>query len=179
MTTMRTAIFGGGCFWCTEAFFQNLKGVKSVESGYAGGKIKNPTYREVCSGMTGHAEVVKIEFDPEQISFKELLDVFFKTHNPTTKNQQGADVGTQYRSVIFYLDEEQKDQALEYIKGLEQAKVFDKSISTEVSRATEFYKAEEYHQDYYHRNPAAQYCTYVIEPKLQKFQKEFSEKIRG
>ena len=176
---LKSATFGAGCFWCVEAVFQRLTGVTSVESGYSGGHIKNPAYREVTTGRTGHAEVIRINFDPEKISFGELVEVFFKTHNPTTLNQQGADKGTQYRSAIFYHDEGQKEIAENYKNELNKSGVFDKPIVTEISPLTNFYKAEDYHQNYYNNNPGAPYCSYVIDPKLQKFQQEFREKLKS
>ncbi|HEX3007959.1 MAG TPA: peptide-methionine (S)-S-oxide reductase MsrA [Bacteroidales bacterium] len=172
---MGTAIFGGGCFWCTEAVFKRVKGVINVESGYAGGFIKNPAYREVCNGTTGHAEVVKIDFDPENVSYEELLRIFFVTHDPTTLNKQGNDVGTQYRSVIFYFSEEQRLTALNFIAKLEGEQYFPGPIVTEVLPYVNFYKAEEYHQDYYANNTLQPYCSYIITPKLQKFGKMFPE----
>ncbi|HVV53725.1 MAG TPA: peptide-methionine (S)-S-oxide reductase MsrA [Mucilaginibacter sp.] len=170
--------FGNGCFWCTEAIFQTLKGVKSVESGYMGGHTQNPTYMEVCTGETGHAEVIQLEYDADEISFDELLLVFFRTHNPTTLNRQGNDVGTQYRSAIFYYTEEQKQASEAMIKRLTEEKIYDKPIVTEISPASEFYKAEDYHQNYYNDNPNKSYCAFVIQPKLNKFAKEFTDKIR-
>ena len=170
---METATFGSGCFWCTEAIFLNVEGVDKVESGYEGGKVKNPTYKEVCSGFTGHAEVVQLTFNPTVVSYDQLLEVFWKTHDPTTLNQQGADIGPQYRSVIFYHDEKQKEKAEFYKKRLEEEKAFDRPIVTEISPATTFYKAEDYHQNYYNLNSSAPYCSYVIQPKLEKFKKAF------
>ncbi|RFZ85979.1 peptide-methionine (S)-S-oxide reductase [Mucilaginibacter terrenus] len=170
--------FGNGCFWCTEAIFQSLKGVTKVSSGYMGGKTANPTYMEVCTGESGHAEVIDLEYDADVISFDELLLVFFKTHNPTTLNRQGNDVGTQYRSAIFYYNNEQKNEAEAMIKRLTDEKVFDKPIVTEVASASEFYIAEDYHQNYYNDNPLKPYCSFVIQPKLTKFAKEFTEKIK-
>ncbi len=170
--------FGNGCFWCTEAVFESLKGVKKVTSGYMGGQTKNPTYKEVCTGKTGHAEVIDLEYDADELSFDELLIVFFKTHNPTTLNRQGNDVGTQYRSVIFYYNDEQKQQAEAMIKTLTDEKVFDEPIVTEIKPASEFYKAEDYHQNYFNNNPGNPYCAAVIQPKLYKFAKEFAEKIK-
>lgn len=175
---MELATFGNGCFWCTEAVFQELKGVHKVESGYSGGKIKNPTYREVGSGMTGHAEVVQIAYDPSVISYAELLEVFWKTHDPTTLNKQGADVGTQYRSVVFYHNEEQKQLAEEYKEKLNKAGIWDNPIVTEISPYTAFYEAEDYHQDYYSLNPNQGYCRVVITPKLEKFRKVFADKLK-
>lgn len=177
-TNMDTATFGAGCFWCVEAIFQQLKGVEDVKSGYMGGKIKNPTYREVCSGLTGHAEVVQIIYNPEIISYSDLLEVFFQTHDPTTLNRQGADVGTQYRSVIFYHNQEQKELAEKIKKELNENKVFDNPVVTEIAPATEFFVAEDYHQNYYNENPLQPYCTYVIKPKLEKFKKIFHEKLK-
>ena len=170
--------FGNGCFWCTEAIFETLKGVKKVTSGYMGGHTKNPTYKEVCSGSTGHAEVIHLEYDADELSFDELLLVFFKTHNPTTLNRQGNDVGTQYRSAIFYYTDEQKQRAEAMIKRLTDENVFDRPIVTEVTPATEFYNAEDYHQNYFNNNPGNPYCSAVIQPKLYKFAKEFTEKIK-
>jgi len=162
-------VLGGGCFWCIEAMFEEISGVIDVESGYSGGKIENPTYKEVCSGSTGHAEVVRIEFDPKSISYKDLVDMFWTAHDPTTKNRQGADVGTQYRSIILYSSNEEKLIALE---SLEEAKeLFNDEIQTEIVKLEKFYKAEDSHQDYYRLNPAAPYCVYNISPKLQKFRK--------
>lgn len=173
-----TATFGSGCFWCTEAIFLNVDGVTSVTSGYTGGKVKNPTYKEVCSGLTGHAEVVKLTFDPEKVTYDELLEIFWQTHDPTTLNQQGADIGTQYRSVIYYHSDNQKQRAEFYKTRLEEEGVFDNPIVTEISPATTFYKAEDYHQNYYNLNNNAPYCTYVIKPKLEKFKKVFKDKLK-
>lgn len=173
ISTLETATFGSGCFWCTEAIFLNVDGVATVESGYTGGKVKNPTYKEVCSGLTGHAEVVQLKFDPQKVSYDQLLEIFWQTHDPTTLNKQGADVGTQYRSVIYYHSEEQKKRAEYYKARLEEENVFEKPIVTEISPATVFYKAEDYHQNYYNLNNNAPYCTYVIKPKLEKFKKAF------
>jgi methionine-S-sulfoxide reductase len=172
------ATFGQGCFWCAEAIFKELDGVVKVESGYSGGTLSNPTYKEVCSGQTGHAEVVQITFDPSKISYDEMLEIFWKTHNPTTLNQQGNDVGTQYRSVIFYHNEEQKRLAEAYKKKLMDEKIWDAPIVTEISPYTKFYKAEDYHQNYYENNPNQAYCQYVIVPKLEKFEKIFKAKIK-
>ena len=174
---MDVATFGGGCFWCTEAIFQRLKGVKKVVSGYSGGKIKNPTYREVCSGLTGHAEVIQVTYDPSETSFAELLEVFFSTHDPTTLNRQGADTGTQYRSVIFYHNEEQKRIAESFKKELNDANAFRKPVVTEISPISDFYAAENYHQDYYNANTEAPYCQFVIAPKLEKFTAKFKERM--
>lgn len=172
------ATFGSGCFWCTEAIFEELKGVKSVVSGYSGGSVINPSYREVTTGKTGHAEVVQLSFDPEVISYSELLDVFFKTHDPTTLNRQGADVGTQYRSVIFYHNDEQKRLAEKKTEELNAAGVFDDPVVTSVEKLENFYVAEEYHQDYFKKNPDQAYCNAVIRPKLNKIRKDFSSKIK-
>ncbi len=175
---LKKATFAGGCFWCTEAIFQEMKGVYKVTSGYIGGQVENPTYKAVCTGQTGHAEAVEITFNPEEVTFQELLEVHFKTHDPTTLNRQGADRGTQYRSGIFYHDEEQKKAAEEIIKSLEEEKVYPDPIVTEVTEATIFYPAEDYHQDYYANNGQAGYCQMVITPKMEKFRKVFAEKIR-
>ncbi|TCD10278.1 peptide-methionine (S)-S-oxide reductase [Pedobacter frigidisoli] len=175
---MQTATFGGGCFWCTEAVFQTLKGVNQVVSGYMGGELKHPTYMEICNGETGHIEVVQIEFDESIISFDELLLVFFKTHNPTTLNRQGNDIGSQYRSTIFYNGEEQKVQAEKTIEKLSEENVFDKPIITEIKPISEFYDAEDYHQNYYNQNQGKPYCAFVIQPKLNKFLADFREKIK-
>ncbi len=172
------AIFGSGCFWCTEAIFESIDGVVDVESGYSGGKIKNPGYKEVCSGNTGHAEVVKISFNPKKVSFEFLLSVFFKTHDPTTLNYQGNDHGTQYRSVIFYTNEEQKLAAKSIIEKLNSEKVYDKPIVTELSSFDVFYKAEDYHQDYFIKNPTQGYCQFVVQPKVEKFRKVFKEYLK-
>jgi methionine-S-sulfoxide reductase len=171
------AVFGGGCFWCTEAVFKMLKGVHEVYPGYAGGSVPNPTYEQVCTGDTGHAEVVAVEFDPSLIRYKDLMTVFFASHNPTEKNRQGADVGTQYRSVIFYTTEQQKEEAQEYIKEIDQAGG-GKPIVTEVEPLTEVYKAENYHKDYYTNHSTAGYCQLVIEPKLQKVKDRFATLLK-
>ncbi|KAB2918306.1 MAG: peptide-methionine (S)-S-oxide reductase MsrA [Bacteroidetes bacterium] len=177
-TRLDTATFGAGCFWCVEAVFQDLKGVKSVACGYSGGKIKNPTYREVCSGLTGHAEVIQIAYNPDKISFDELLEVFWQTHDPTTLNQQGADRGTQYRSVVFYHNEEQKVLAEKYKKALNDSQAFANPVVTEISAYTEFYKAEDYHQNYFNENGEEPYCRMVIKPKVDKFKKVFKDKLK-
>ncbi|NHI88954.1 MAG: peptide-methionine (S)-S-oxide reductase [Candidatus Thorarchaeota archaeon] len=174
---METATFGSGCFWCTEAVFQQLKGVSSVVSGYAGGHVENPTYQQVCTGRTGHAEVCQIQFDPEQISFEELLEVFFNTHDPTTLNRQGNDVGSQYRSVIFYHDEEQRKKAEKVKAELDKSGTRKNPIVTEIVPFENFYKAEDHHQNYYRNNPGEGYCRLVIAPKLDKFEKVFKLKI--
>jgi len=173
------AVFGGGCFWCTEAIFDELSGVKSVISGYAGGTTKNPSYEQVCSGRTGHAEAIKIEFDPAEISFRDLMTVFFATHDPTTLNRQGNDVGTQYRSAIFFADEQQKTEATALIKELEETKTFNNTIVTTLEPLTEFYPAEDYHQKFYANNPYQPYCQYSIPPKLNKLHKQFSALLKS
>lgn len=173
-----TAVFGGGCFWCTEAVFSELKGVSNVESGYSGGTTKNPTYQDVCTGETGHAEVIKITYDPNIVDYKKLLEVFFLTHDPTTLNRQGADVGTQYRSVVFYSNEEQKQEALEVIKKINEAKAYPNPIVTEVAPLANYYPAEKYHQNYYEQNGNQPYCRIVIQPKMEKFKKAFKEIIK-
>lgn len=175
---METATFGAGCFWCVEAIFQRLKGVEDVKSGYMGGKIKNPTYREVCSGLTGHAEVIQLKFNPEIISYKDLLEVFFQTHDPTTLNRQGADVGTQYRSVIFYHNQQQKELAEKIKDELNKNKVFDNPVVTEITEASEFYVAEDYHQNYFNQNGSEPYCRFVIQPKVEKLKKVFGDKLK-
>jgi peptide-methionine (S)-S-oxide reductase len=175
---IQQATFGAGCFWCTEAVFQNLKGVNKVVSGYMGGHTTNPTYADICNGDTGHAEVIQVDFDPDIISFSELLLVFFKTHDPTTLNRQGNDMGTQYRSVIFYQDQRQKKEAHDMIDRLTKELVFDRPIVTEVSPVTDFYEAEDYHQNYFNQNSDKPYCAFVIQPKLGKFTKEFKDKIK-
>jgi peptide-methionine (S)-S-oxide reductase len=177
-SNMALATFGNGCFWCTEAIFQQLKGVENVVPGYAGGSTKNPTYEEVCSGVTGHAEVIQISYDPKVISYRELLDVFFYTHDPTTLDQQGNDVGTQYRSAIYYHDESQKNDALKIIEQLEIEKVYKDKIVTEVTALDKFYLAENYHNDYYNNNKNQGYCRVVINPKLDKFVKKYKSKIK-
>ena len=174
----KIAVFAGGCFWCTEAIFNELKGVQQVVSGYTGGKVVNPTYEQVCSGKTGHAECTQIFYDPKQISFAELLEVFWMTHDPTTLNQQGADVGTQYRSAIFYTDEDQRQEALAYKAKLEKEKIWNDPIVTEITRFEKFYPAEKYHQEYYASNPNQGYCRIVITPKFEKFKKIFADKLK-
>ncbi len=173
------ATFGGGCFWCTEAIFSELKGVIKVESGYSGGKTINPTYNDICTGTTGHAEVIQITFNPDLIHFSELLDVFFATHNPTTLNRQGADKGTQYRSVVFCHNKEQKAETENFIKQLENSQVFEDVIVTEITKFDKFYIAENYHQDYFNNNKSQGYCNVVINPKLIKFRKQFKEKLKN
>lgn len=176
--SMEIATFGAGCFWCVEAVFQQINGVDTVVSGYMGGKIPNPTYREVCSGLTGHAEVIQIRFNPSMVSFTQLMEVLYGTHDPTTLNRQGADVGTQYRSAIFYHNENQKKQAEEVKAKLNEAKAFTNPIVTEISPATTFYKAEDYHQNYYRMNSEQGYCRVVITPKLDKLKKVFSDYLK-
>ena len=175
---LELATFGNGCFWCTEAIFEQLEGVYNVEAGYAGGAVKNPSYKEVCTGNTGHAEVIRLSYDPKVISYRELLDVFFNTHDPTTLNRQGADVGTQYRSAIFYHNDEQKAEAEKMIADLEKAEVFDNKIVTEITAINNYYVAENYHQDYYNNNKNAGYCRAVINPKLEKFIKQYKDKLK-
>ena len=177
-TRLEKATFGSGCFWCTEAIFERLNGVVKVESGYSGGKVEDPTYEEVCSGTTGHAEVTQITYDPTKISYDELLEVFWKTHDPTTLNRQGNDVGTQYRSVIFYHNEEQKTLAEKYKIELNKSGAWENPIVTEISPFTKFYSAEGYHQDYYANNPNQGYCVFVIAPKLERFKKVFKDKLK-
>lgn len=174
----KVATFGAGCFWCVEAVFQRLQGVIAVESGYAGGRVDNPTYKQVCTGATGHAEVCQIRYDPAKISFDELLEVFWKTHDPTTLNRQGADVGTQYRSVIFYHDDQQRAQAELRKEQLNKSGAWNAPIVTEISPLTRFFKAEDYHQNYFRENPQQGYCRFVIRPKLEKFEKVFRDKLK-
>lgn len=175
------ATFAGGCFWCTEAVFQELKGVQSVTSGYTGGELVNPTYKDICTGQTGHAEAIQIVFDPKIITFGELLEVFFATHDPTTLNRQGADVGTQYRSEVFYHNEEQKKLTEDYIQLLLQEHTFGfgKPIVTKVSPAVVYYPAEDYHNDYYNQNKTQGYCSYVITPKVEKVRTQFKSKLKN
>ena len=173
-----TATFGEGCFWCTEAFFQRLNGVYKVVSGYGGGYIENPTYEQVCDKTTGHVELARIIFDPSKISFDELLEVFWKTHDPTTIDQQGNDVGPQYRSVIYYNSEEQKQKALHYKEKLDKSGAWDKPIVTLIEPFKNFYPAENYHQNYYNDNQNQGYCRFVIAPKLEKFEKVFKDKLK-
>jgi peptide-methionine (S)-S-oxide reductase len=175
---MEIATFAGGCFWCTEAVFLEIKGVEKVVSGYIGGKTKNPTYKDICTGETGHAEAIQITFNPNEVAYEDLLEVFFGTHDPTSLNRQGADVGTQYRSEIFYHSEVQKTKAENYIQLLEKEKLYDKKIVTKVSSATEFYLAEEYHQNYYNQNSSQGYCQMVIAPKLEKLRKYYKSKLK-
>lgn len=175
---LEKATFGSGCFWCSEAVFQQLKGVQSVASGYSGGSVKNPTYQEVCTGTTGHAEVIQITYDPKVVSYPELLEVFWQTHDPTTLNRQGHDVGTQYRSVIFYHNAKQKELAEHYKKKLEEEHAFRHPIVTEITAMTEFYPAEDYHQNYYNLHKEQGYCSAVIRPKVSKVKKVFHDKLK-
>ncbi len=179
MSNLQEAIFGGGCFWCIEAVFQRVQGVESAISGYMGGVNPNPTYKQVCGGDTGHVEVVKITFDPEQVSFRELLDIFFTVHDPTTLNRQGNDAGTQYRSVIFYTSDDQRREAGEFTAQLGNTKAFNSPIVTAIEPATDFYQAEDYHQNYFNDNRYQPYCMFVVGPKVQKFQQKFGEKLRA
>jgi peptide-methionine (S)-S-oxide reductase len=173
-----TAIFGEGCFWCTEAFFQRLEGVYEVTSGYGGGHVENPTYEEVCDKTTGHVELARIVYDPAKLSYDDLLEVFWKTHDPTTFDQQGNDVGPQYRSVVFYLNDEQKRKAESYKAALDKSGAWDKPIVTAIEPFKNFYPAENYHQNYYNTNPNQGYCRFVIQPKLEKFKKVFKNKLK-
>ena len=175
---LQTATLAGGCFWCLEAVYDEIKGVHSVESGYAGGQMPNPTYRAVCNGDTGHAEVVQVHFDPNVVSYRDLLNVFFAIHDPTTLNRQGADVGTQYRSAIFYHDDEQKRIAEELIKELNGQDIWGRPIVTQVEKLDQFYMAEDYHQEYFSRNPYQPYCMAVVAPKVSKFRKHFLELLK-
>lgn len=173
-----TATLGGGCFWCTEAVFDSVKGVETVVSGYAGGHTENPTYQEVCSETTGHAEVIQIEFNPAEISYQEILEIFLGTHDPTTLNRQGNDIGSSYRSVIFYHSPEQKETAGRLIKEITNEGVFDDPIVTEVTEFTNFYPAEDYHQNYFEKNPNQPYCSAVVAPKVSKFRQKFLAKLK-
>jgi peptide-methionine (S)-S-oxide reductase len=177
-TNLQTATLAGGCFWCLEAVFDEVKGVHSVESGYAGGHVDNPSYRAVCNGDTGHAEVIQVHFDPNIVSYRDLLNVFFAIHDPTTMNRQGGDVGTQYRSAIFHHDDEQKKIAEELIKDLNSQKIWDRPIVTEVAKLDKFYMAEDYHQEYFARNPYQPYCQAVVAPKVSKFRKHFLDMLK-
>ncbi len=177
MTIYETATLGGGCFWCVDTIFRELQGVEKVESGYAGGRTANPTYRDVCSGMTGHAEVVQVTFDPSVLSFRDLLRVFFTVHDPTTPDRQGADIGTQYRSIILYHSDEQRETAKQVIDELNREKVWDDPIVTQLVPFTTFYSAEKYHQDYYSQNPNQPYCQIVIAPKVAKFRKAYLDRL--
>src|SRR5258707_11401090 len=175
---LQIATVAGGCFWCLEAVFDDVKGVHSVESGYSGGRVANPSYREVCTGKTDHAEAVQVTFDPNVISYRDVLNVFFAIHDPTTMNRQGADVGTQYRSAIFYHDDEQKMVADELIKSLNAQKIWDRPIVTEVTKLDQFYMAEDYHQEYFARNTFQPYCQEVVAPKVAKFRKHFLDMLK-
>ena len=175
---MEIATFAGGCFWCTEAVFLDIKGVEKVVSGYIGGSTKNPTYAAICTGTTGHAEAIQITFNPAEVAYEDLLEIFFATHDPTTLNRQGADVGTQYRSEVFYHSLEQKEKAENYISLIENEKLYDKKVVTKVSSATVFYPAEEYHQNYYNQNSSQGYCQMVIAPKLEKLRKYYKSKLK-
>lgn len=179
MQNLQTAVFGGGCFWCIEAVFDRMQGVASAESGYMGGRIENPTYKQVCGGDTGHVEVVRVTFDLEKTSFRELLDVFFTVHDPTTLNRQGNDIGAQYRSVIFYTSEEQYREAKKYIEELNTAHTWPNPVVTSLEPASKFYMAEDYHQEYFANNGSQPYCQFVVAPKVQKFQKKFAEKLKA
>lgn len=179
MNQLETITLGAGCFWCVEAVFQNLKGVESVVSGYSGGHIKNPAYREVCNGVTGHAEVIQIKFDPTVVSIAEILQVFWQTHDPTTLNRQGNDIGTQYRSAVFYHTEEQQKIANLYKEELDKSKTFHDPIVTEITAFTNFYPAEEYHQNYFNQHSEESYCQYVVRPKVEKFEKLFKDKMKS
>lgn len=176
--TMDTATFGAGCFWCVEAVFQNMEGVEKVVSGYSGGFVKNPAYKEVCMGTTGHAEVCQIYYNPQKVTFDELLEVFWQTHDPTTLNRQGNDIGTQYRSAIFYHSDEQKQKAEKYKAELDKSKAFDRPIVTEVTAYSNFYSAENYHQNYFNQNGSEPYCQFVVKPKVEKFKKVFKNKVK-
>lgn len=176
--TLQVATFAGGCFWCTEAIFLRLEGVEKVVSGYTGGQIKNPAYREICTGRTGHTEAIQITFDDSKVSFTELLEVFFATHDPTTLNRQGNDVGTQYRSAIFYRDEKQKKNAEEFIALLEQEDIFEDPIVTEITALGPFYLAEDDHQNYYNLNKEQPYCQYIIQPKMNKLSQYYKQKLK-
>jgi peptide-methionine (S)-S-oxide reductase len=175
---LEVATFGNGCFWCTEAVFEELKGVESAVSGYSGGRVPNPTYEQVCTGATGHAEVIQVTYDPEVISFPELLEVFWQTHDPTTLNQQGPDHGTQYRSAVFYHNDEQRKEAEHYKQRLDEAGAFDAPIVTEITEFKKFYPAEDYHQQYFEANPRQPYCRAVVKPKVVKFRKAFKDKLK-
>lgn len=176
---MELATFGAGCFWCVEAVFENVEGVGSVVSGYSGGKRPNPTYEQVSTGASGHAEACQVTFDPSKVTYAELLEIFWKTHDPTTRDRQGNDVGPQYRSVIFYHSDEQRRIAEHYKKKLEEARVYDAPIVTEIVKYESFYPAENYHQNYYENNPDQPYCRFVIQPKVEKFKKVFSDRLKG
>ena len=178
MSQSETVVLGGGCFWCLEAVYERMQGVLSVESGYMGGRTPNPTYHDVCSGATGHAEVVKVTFDPAVTSYREILKVFFTIHDPTTPNRQGNDVGTQYRSVVFYGSDEQKRSAAEIIQEINAAGIWDDPIVTEIAPASTFYRAEDYHQEYFRNNSRQPYCAVVVAPKVRKFREKFADKLK-
>lgn len=178
MADLQTATFGGGCFWCTEAVFLELRGVQHVESGYAGGHVANPTYEQVCTKKTGHAEVIQISYAPDVISYEDLLEIFFQTHDPTTKDRQGNDVGPQYRSAIFYHNDQQKNAAESFMARLNESGAFPAPIVTELTEINNYYPAENYHQDYLANNPSNPYCAMVVRPKVDKFRKQFAEKLR-
>lgn len=178
MNSVETATIAGGCFWCTEAIFKRLEGIISVLPGYAGGNVQNPSYNKVCSGTTGHAEAIQIEFDPNRISYKTLLDIFWNTHNPTTRNQQGSDVGTQYRSIIFYHNEKQKEVAQRSKEKFEKKGIYNDPIVTEIIPFTNFYEAENYHKNYFENNKDAPYCNVIIEPKIHKFSEKYRNKVK-
>lgn len=175
---LETATFGSGCFWCTEAVFAELNGVESAVSGYSGGRVENPTYEQVCTGRTGHAEVIQVKYDPQVITFPELLEVFWKTHDPTTLNMQGPDHGTQYRSAVFYHNEEQRRAAEHFKKRLNDEEAFGAPVVTEITKFTKFYPAEDYHQEFFKLNPRQQYCRAIIQPKVAKFRKAFHDKLK-
>jgi peptide-methionine (S)-S-oxide reductase len=179
MSETRQATFGGGCFWCTEAAFKELRGVDEVTSGYAGGHAENPTYEEVCAETTGHAEVIQVEYDPETVSYEDLLQVFFTVHDPTTKDRQGPDVGSQYRSIVLYHDEKQREATERFVEELEREGAFSDPIVTEVEPLETFYRAEEYHQDYYEKNPDDRYCQFNAEPKIRKVREKFRDKVEA
>ncbi|QKG91589.1 peptide-methionine (S)-S-oxide reductase MsrA [Halorubrum salinarum] len=179
MTDTETATVGGGCFWCVEAAFKELDGVEAVTSGYAGGHVEDPSYREVCTGNTGHAEVVQVEYDPEALSYEEILEIFFTVHDPTQLNRQGPDVGTQYRSIVLYHDDEQRRIAENYVAALDEKGGYDDDVVTEVERLETFYRAEEKHQDYFEKNPADAYCTMHAQPKVEKVRERFREKVKA
>ena len=179
MTNTETATVGGGCFWCVEAAFKELDGVEAVTSGYAGGHVEDPSYREVCTGNTGHAEVVQVEYDPDALSYEEILEIFFTVHDPTQLNRQGPDVGSQYRSIVLYHDDEQRRLAEEYIAALDEEGGYDDEFVTELERLETFYRAEEKHQDYFEKNPADAYCTMHAQPKVEKVRERFREKVKA
>jgi len=179
MSQTQTATLAGGCFWCLEAGFDNLQGVTDVVSGYTGGSTVNPTYQQVCTGTTGHAEAVQITFEPAVISFRDLLEIFFSIHDPTTLNRQGADIGTQYRSAIFYHTDEQKKTAEDVIRELTEEKIWDNPIVTEINKYVTFYPAEDYHQEYFAHNPGQGYCQMVVAPKVAKFRKKFADRLKS